>query len=81
MQQQSVYGLLYYVLRVNVTNNGYYYTDTIYVTYFADEDDARLLEDDVVVMYGELKGEKTYETVMGSSVTIPYFTAEYIEFA
>ena len=79
VQQQSLYGIMCYVLRVNVTKTSYSYKDTIYVTYYAGEDDARILEDDIIVMYGELEGEKTYTTVLGSSVTIPSFSAEYID--
>lgn len=79
VQQEELLGIIMYVLRVDVTWNGSYYEDTIYVTYFADENDPRLLEDDIVTMYGKLTGEKTYETVLGSSITIPSFSAEYIE--
>lgn len=79
VQQQSLYGIMCYVLRVDVTKTSYGYTDTIYVTYYADEDDARILEDDIITMYGELEGEKTYKTVLGASVTIPSFSAEYID--
>ena len=82
VQQEMLLGKIYYVLRVNITKTGSYYTyytDTIYVTYTASEDDPRILEDDIVTMYGELQGEKTYTTVMGASMTIPYFSAEYID--
>ncbi len=81
VQEQTAYGQRHYVLRVNVTKKGSYYryyTDTIYVIYVASEDDPRILEDDIITMYGELTGTKTYTTVMGASVTIPSFTAEYI---
>ena len=68
------------VLRVNVTQNGYgYWEDTIYVNYIPDEGDLRILEDDIVTIYGEMMELKTYETVMGSSVTIPQVYAKYIE--
>lgn len=78
-QQEELYGLMFYVLRVDVTKSGRYYTDTMYVTYWTTADAPRILEDDIIVMYGELTGEKTYTTVMGASVTIPSFSAEYIE--
>lgn len=81
--QQSSFGSnISYVLRVNVTKSGSYYTyysDTVYVTYTATEDAPRILEDDIIIMYGQLRGEKTYTTVMGSSVTLPLFEAEYID--
>ena len=82
VQQDTLLGKIYYVLRVNVTKKGSYYTyytDTIYVTYTASEDDPRILEEDIITMYGELQGEKTYTTVMGASMTIPSFSAEYID--
>ncbi len=82
VQQESFYGLVIYVLRVDVTKTGSYYVhyeDTVYVTYYATADEPRILEDDIITMYGELEGEKTYTTVLGSSVTIPEFSAEYIE--
>lgn len=79
VQQQATSGIMYYVLRVNVTKGTYSYSDTVYVTYYALETDARILEDDIIVMYGKLNGEKTYTTVMGASVTIPYFQAQYID--
>lgn len=82
VMQEEYLGFMIYVLRVNVTKKGSYYkyyTDTVYVTYTAKADDSRILEDDIITMYGTLDGEKTYETVMGSSVTIPMFVAEYID--
>ena len=82
VQQDTLLGMIFYTLRVNVTKKGSYYsyyTDTIYVTYTAEENDPRILEDDIITMYGELQGEKTYTTVMGASVTIPSFDAEYID--
>ena len=79
VQQEELYGLMFYVLRVDVTKSGSYYTDTVYVTYCTTTSAPRILEDDIIVMYGELTGEKTYTTVMGASVTIPSFSAEYID--
>ena len=79
VQQEQLLGLMFYVLRVNVTKSGRYYDDTVYVSYTTTTDAPRILEDDIIVMYGELTGEKTYTTVMGASVTIPSFSAEYID--
>lgn len=79
VQQQKVADRLLYVLRVDVTKVRWGYDDTVYVTYSTSESDARILEDDIITMYGTLTGEKTYETVMGASVTIPSFSAEYID--
>jgi hypothetical protein len=68
-----------YTLRVNITSGDYYWSDPILVVYTAREGDSRILEDDIVTMYGMLAGDTTYETVLGASVTIPLFYAEYIE--
>lgn len=43
------------------------------------QNDARILEDDIITIYGELTGEKTYTTVMGASMTIPSFSASYVD--
>lgn len=81
--------LTYY--RVNVTKTEYQYTDyvswddTIYVTFFILSSDekftTRILEDDIVNIYGELDGLQSYESVAGSTISIPAVSAEYIELA
>ena len=80
IQVLDSYGIMY-TLRVNITENEYgYYEDTIYVTYFPkDDNEPKILEDDIVTMYGELDGETTYEAVFGQSVTLPSFDCEYID--
>lgn len=73
---QDTYGsMVAYTLRVNVSG----YNTTVYVTYYASSDDPRILDKDRITMYGMLAGEKTYTTVMGDSITIPKFEAEYID--
>ncbi len=69
------------VLRVDVTKNEYgIWEDTIYVDYRRkDTNESRVLEEDIVTLYGEIKGIKTYETVMGNQLSIPHLVAEYIE--
>lgn len=81
IQVQEAPSFLYYsVYRISVTNNGYgYYDDTVYVTCDNYGEGDRILEDDIVTFYGECKGTKTYETVMGADVTIPWVEAEFIE--
>ena len=80
IQVQEAQSMWYYnVYRIDVTYKGYgYYDDTVYVTYDGYGSEERILEDDIVTFYGEYKGLKTYETVMGSSVTIPHVEAKYI---
>lgn len=69
-----------YEYRVNVDCKkysyikGYYCQNTIYVTYFGD---VKLIEDDMVEFWGEMTITKTYESVMGASITIPHLRAEY----
>ena len=72
------------VLRVNVTKQEYQYIDTvtwkdtIYVEYKYKDGESKILDDDIVTIYGTLKGSKTYTTVLGASVTIPRLDAKYI---
>lgn len=56
--------------------DGYYCDDTIYVTYYGDQS---FIEDDMVKMWGTMEGTQTYTTVLGASVTIPKFSAQYME--
>lgn len=64
------------VLRVGTT--GRYYDSVFYVTYFVDDTMPRVIEDDYVTIYGSCSGTKTYETIMGGSITIPSMYAEKI---
>lgn len=70
------------IFRINVTCEKYSYTDeyfcddAIYVTYFGDQS---FIVDDMVKMWGSMDGTQTYTTVLGASVTIPKFDAQYIE--
>lgn len=54
------------------------YDDVVYVTYLRKNSEARILEDDRVTVYATCLGLYTYETVMGSSVTLPNFLADSI---
>lgn len=67
------------ILRANITQGEYgMWTDTIYVTYYKQSiNEARILEDDIITMYGEIKGLKTYQTVMKSEVTIPWLEMKF----
>lgn len=75
------------ILRVNITkeenefmDSGYLYTDTVYVEYTRKNDnESRILENDIITMYGTLNGTKSYDSVLQSSITVPYFIAEYID--
>ncbi len=74
--------VIVYVLRVNITKNEAYrpyYTDTIMVSFTDSINNDRILENDIITMYGLLCGEYTYETVLGSYVTLPLFGAYYVD--
>lgn len=85
VQVQESYGTV--VLRVNVTKEenefaegGYLYSDTIYVEYkYKDDNEDKILKDDIVTLYGTLNGTKTYTSIVNSDVTVPYLKAEYVE--
>lgn len=67
-------------LRVNITKNEYdWYEDTIYVTYVPEEGKDKILEDDIITVWGTAEGEYSYTSVMGATVTLPYISAEYLE--
>ena len=68
------------ILLVNVTYNGdeyySYYTDTVYVKYkFADN--LKILDGDIITLYGEILGEKDYISVLGQKMTVPQIVVYY----
>jgi len=65
------------VLRVNVTQSEYGWDDTVWVNYSGP----RVLEDDIIEVWGRVEGRRTYETVLGANVTIPELTALILEIA
>ena len=66
-------------LRVNMTKNEYdFWEDTIYVEYSYDESEDKILEDDIITIYGEVYGSYSYVSILGSKITLPKVDAEYI---
>lgn len=68
-------------LRVNITKEGSYstyYTDTIYVVYYPEEGEDKILEDDIITVWGTSHGDYTYTSTIGASVTLPLIFAEYV---
>lgn len=55
-----------------------YFDDDI-VLYFTRGDAPKLLEDDIVTIYGEVSGTESYTTVLGANVTVPVVTGAYID--
>lgn len=66
-------------MRVNITQERYGYSDTIYVLYTLEEGESRLLEDDIITIYGMNMGTVSYQSVLGATITIPCVYAEYID--
>ena len=69
----------YVDLRVNVTDEGYWWSDTIYVTYRIPDGAPRILEDDVITIYGRMGGLVSYTSIFGETITLPLLEAVYIE--
>lgn len=55
------------------------YDNVVYIKIDNYGSGSRILEDDWITIYGKFDGLYTYETVMGSSVTIPCIVVEYFE--
>lgn len=56
-----------------------YYNDIIYVYFASDIIDFRVLDDDVLTVYGTGEGLYTYESTMGNSVSVPLMQADHVE--
>jgi hypothetical protein len=68
-------------LRVNITKNEFdFYEDTIWVNYEYKPEEKKFLEDDIIQIYGDVKGRKTYTTIFGAKVILPEINARYINF-
>lgn len=65
-------------MRVNVTCEDFYYTDTVFVFYNASNK-TNVLEGDIVTMYGELRGMQEYESVLGQEISIPRIYVKFID--
>lgn len=52
---------------------------TWYATYTRKDDEPRILENDILVVYGECNGVKTYSTVLGAKMTIPALEIKYYD--
>lgn len=68
-------------LRIDVTRGQYdIWSDTVYVEYKRQSDsEPRILEKDVVAIWGKFEGIKTYTTVLGATVQIPHVSALILE--
>lgn len=78
---QAMYGTIGVDLRVNITKEGLYstyYTDTVYVTYYPEEGENKILEDDIITIWGTSLGDTSYTSTLGATITLPYISANYI---
>lgn len=72
-------------LRINITKETFEYiddvlwTDTIYATVEIPDGEDRLLEDDIITFWGTCDGMYTYESVLGSSISLPKIDIKYYE--
>lgn len=79
---QTLYNYNSVDLRVNITKWGTYstyYKDTIYVTYYLEDGEDKILEDDIITIWGTTQGDYSYTSAIGSRVTLPLVFAKYIE--
>lgn len=74
IQSQHIYGDTY-VLRVGVTNKDLFYSDIIWVNY----EGPRILENDLINLWGKVKGIKQYNAILGNTVEIPEIDAMIVE--
>jgi len=66
-------------MRVDITKGSYgIWNDTVLVSNL-DLDAEKILEDDIIKFWGMVKGEESYETVMGATVSLPSIWANIIE--
>ena len=67
-------------LRIDMTKDEYgYYDDTIYATYTYSDGENKILEDDIVTVYGTCKGSTSYESIFGATVTLPEIEIKYLK--
>lgn len=55
------------------------YDTVFFVTYDKNQLSYRLLDDDMVTVYGTSKGTYSYKSVMGATITLPWLHADIIE--
>ncbi len=60
---QTLYGLSNVQLRVNITKQGTYYTDTVYITYYPEDGEDKILENDIITLWGVSQGNTSYTSI------------------
>lgn len=64
-------------LRINVTKGDYFWSDTIYATVNVPKGRDRILESDIITIYGKCEGLYTYQSVLGAKVSLPLIKIYY----
>lgn len=63
---------------LQVTKNEYdLYDDTIYCNYTYESGEDKILNDDIITIYGICEGDTSYISVLGSSITVPKINIKY----
>ncbi len=65
------------ILRINQKNTLNY---TWYATYTPAQGESRILENDIITVYGECQGVESYQSVSDAQVTIPSLIIRYYSF-
>lgn len=68
-----------YQINIDKTEYGYDYNSSVQIIYKDAKNNFRVLEDDIITVYGEYKGIVSYTTVLGAKQSIPQISAKYIE--
>jgi hypothetical protein len=56
------------------------YVDTIYIDYIrTDSDEKRILEGDLVTVYGKSNGIMTYTSILDKQISVPHVIAKFID--
>lgn len=64
--------------KVAVTKDEFdFYTDDI-ILYYQRGDSPKIIEDDILTIYGEVSGTESYTSVLGEEITVPVITGVYV---
>lgn len=67
------------VLLVNITKDKYDYFDDTVIVNFTGTLSSRILEDDIIAVYGTMRGSMSYTALLGNSVTAPVIQARNLK--
>lgn len=79
VSESTLLGMTFCDLRIDVTQGEYGWDDTIYATVTLNEGEDRILEDDIITIWGTCDGNYTYTSVMGASISLPKIDVEYFK--